>query len=231
MGRSSITGTELAGAKCGALKRNRLSRCTLTAGYGTDHLGVGYCKHHTGNTASGIKAAAKAAVMDRMNAAYGDLIEIDPGAALLQEVHRSQGVVIWIQSMLQDLTGIDLDAPDQAKARTALLEATAFDGWQIKAYVELFFRERKHLAQTAKMTLDAGVAERQVRVEEEKVALVALAVKQIFDELDLSAAQREAFPSIARKHLALLRPPAPVIKAGPLPLSATALPSIPPKAS
>jgi hypothetical protein len=191
--------------KCGAKKRASDGFCSRTAGAGTDHIGVGKCNLHGGTSPSHIKAAARQVVMNRMEAAYGDLLETDPASALLTEVKRASGVVEWISAVVRDFTAMDLDDVDQKVARRAALEQNAFNGWQAAAWVDLYYRERKHLAMVSKMALDAGVAERRVKIEEAKLELVAGAVKGIFNELNLTPEQRAAFPEVARRHLEALR--------------------------
>jgi hypothetical protein len=206
VGRSEVTGLNV--GKCGGKKRTPGKTgeptCGLTAGYGTDHLGIGKCKFHGGNTPSHIKAASKTRVMQRMKAAYGDMVEIDPGQALLDEVKRSAGIVEWIASVVRDFTEFDMDNPDEKEMRRAALQQNAFDGWQAAAWVELFFKERRHLAAVSKMALDANVAERRTQIEQDKISLMAIAIKAIVDDLHPTAEQRAAFPEVARRHLLAL---------------------------
>lgn len=197
--------------KCGAKKKNRLETgdtCGLTAGFGTDHIGFGSCKFHGGSTPTGVSSANKARIQRRLRAAYGDLVEIDPGEALVQEVHRAQGVVTWIAAVVAKFTEVNLDDLDEKDARDKILHQSIF-GYEAQAWVDLFYKERRHLAGVAKMALDAGVAARAISIEEEKLQLVADAINRIFGDLDLSVEQRAAFPGIARRHLALLAGPAP----------------------
>lgn len=199
MPRTSVWGTNP--PKCGAQLRAAEGYCSRTAGWGTNHLGVGCCKTHGGNSASHVNKAAKTLVMQQMAAHWGDLVVVDPGEALIQEVHRAQGVVTWIHMVLRSFTTLNFDHVTEAEARSMVLQMTAFNGLQATVWVEMFFKERRHLAQVAKMALDAGVAERAVTIEEEKMALVAGAIKDIFNELGLTVEQRAKFPEIARRHL------------------------------
>jgi hypothetical protein len=59
-------------------------------------------------------------------------------------------------------------------------------------------------AKYAKMALDAGVAERQVRIAEAQGEAFAGAIKAILEELGLSTEQQKLAPAAVRKHLTLL---------------------------
>ncbi|RMI47594.1 hypothetical protein EBO15_01450 [Actinomadura harenae] len=56
-------------------------------------------------------------------------------------------------------------------------------------WMELYQSERVHLARVAKAALDAGVAERQVRLAEQQGELLAGAINRILDGLNLSSEQ------------------------------------------
>jgi len=73
-------------------------------------------------------------------------------------------------------------------------------------WIEVYQRERQHLARVCKMALDAGVAECQVRVAEAQGELLAQVVKGIVADLGLSKDQQAKAPGIVRRHfLALAR--------------------------
>ena len=59
------------------------------------------------------------------------------------------------------------------------------------------------MARIAKMALDAGVAERQVRMAEKYGTQLAKVIQDIFmdAELALTPAQRAALPALLRRHL------------------------------
>lgn len=88
-------------ATCGAEGRTG-APCKKPAGMGTDHLGFGYCKFHTGSTPGGVKAAEKE------RAAWQQF--------LLDEMNPSLKVV----RQLRD--GEDVAARDRIKAASWLVE-------------------------------------------------------------------------------------------------------------
>lgn len=83
--------------------------CQKDAGYGTAHPGIGYCKHHGGNTPAGAKSAARvygASIIEKQRVEierFGgnrDLINITPEEALLEEVRRSVAMVRWLEERI-----------------------------------------------------------------------------------------------------------------------------------
>lgn len=80
--------------RCGAKGRSGKA-CGLPAGHGTDHVGVGRCSRHGGATKTHVVAARREQAV-RAVATYGLPREIDPHAALLEELHRTAGHVAWL---------------------------------------------------------------------------------------------------------------------------------------
>lgn len=186
------------GAKCGTRKSDG-TPCKMPAGAGTDHLGFGKCKYHGGNSAALKQHAAREAAAFRMQA-FGTPIDIDPGTALLQEVRRSAGIVQWLGEVIaQFTTGLDLEGG--AREARDVVQALGGQGRAAAVWVDLYFRERKNLAQTAKLALDAGVAERQVQLQEEQGRLLAMVIQGVLGDLNLTVDQRTAAPGIVRRHL------------------------------
>lgn len=73
----------------------------------------------------------------------------------------------------------------------------------IRGLVDLESQERDRCARFAKLALDAGIAERQVRLAEAQGVLIANVLRAVFAdaELDLTEAQRSAVVGVARRHL------------------------------
>jgi hypothetical protein len=68
-------------------------------------------------------------------------------------------------------------------------------------WIEMYQNERKLLARACKMALDAGVAERQIRLAEAQGQLLADAIRGILGDLGLSPEQEAQAPAIVRRHL------------------------------
>jgi hypothetical protein len=85
---------------CGAKTRDG-SPCTQRAGWGTDHVGIGYCKLHGGDSPNGQKYAVK--VQARMDVErLGARRDIHPAEALLESVQFKAGeVAVWRHKVTQ----------------------------------------------------------------------------------------------------------------------------------
>lgn len=201
--------------------------CKQPAGHGTSHPGFGYCKFHGGNTAAGRKAGAKAmgrAIIQQRraeSAAFGDrndpLNDVTPEQALLEEVRRSVALVRWLEEKISSWqidTSPLTDPPTQARAQEikmarglglpALTEET-FKGTpyatDAHSWLILYREERDHMVKVSKLTIDAGIAERQVRLAENQGLLLATAINAILRALSLSAEQASQVPELVPRIL------------------------------
>lgn len=168
------------GSRCGARKRQGEGTCEQPAGWGTDHVGIGYCKLHGGKTPGHAKSA-QTEVARRAVETYGLPREIAPDRALLEEVHRTAGHVAWLGRTVADLD--DLTQWGQA-------------GRAPSVWVEIYQRERAHFVRVAKTALDAGIAERQVRLAERYGDMLADVIDGLLDGLDLTNDQRAKVPEL-----------------------------------
>jgi hypothetical protein len=120
-----------------------------------------------------VRAAAERRLAEQHAAAlastYGLPIDVEPGDALLGEVRRTAGVVAWLESQIAQFDAEQVTTG--AAGRTHPLVAT-------------FLEERKHLVRVSKDTLDAGIAERRVRLEEEQGRLLVGLIERIIRRLD-----------------------------------------------
>lgn len=162
---------------CGAKKAHG-GFCTLNKGYGTPHPGSGRCKWHGGNTETGKKAAAKEAGLLLIK--YTDPVEIDPTTALLQELYRTAGHVQYLD---QQIASWNLDTKKEIPPEQA-------------QWMKVHLVERIHMSKVAKLALDAGVAEREIRLAEQQGMILAGAIEAILERLGLTALQRALIPEV-----------------------------------
>ena len=172
---------------CGAKLFNKPGTCKQPAGYGTDHEGYGLCKHHMGNTPAGKIAGARAAVIG-MAKVYGEPRDIDPYDALLEEVQRSAGIVTWMDGKIGELTDSDI------------MELTK-EGYKPAVWIDIHRLERAHLARCCKMAIDAGIAERTMKLAEDQGRLLAAAITEIVASIPMSASAREKAPAVIARVL------------------------------
>lgn len=175
--------------KCPFIKKDG-TPCGQVAGLGTDHLGFGNCKFH-GGTSKAHRIHASREMAAQAVRTLGLDVKIDPQRALLEELWRTAGHVVWLRERIEEFESDDL------------LHLTEL-GFKPRAFLDVYQKERDHLAKVAKTCLDAGVAERQVRIAEEQGALVAMAIKAILADLDLTPEQAEQAPGVVRRHLSAI---------------------------
>lgn len=169
-------------------------RCTATAkGTGNRCLrwaapGCTVCVKHGGG-APQIRAAGQRKLAEeharKTAAGLGLPRRVNPHQALLEEVHRSAGVVAWLDAEVAHL--------DSDHAATS-------------GVVRYYGDERDRLVRAGKAAVDAGVSERLVQLEEDKGRLVAELLMRIFadGELGLTAVQQQAARVVAARHLRAL---------------------------
>lgn len=195
--------------------------CKRGAGYGTDHLGFGYCKNHGGNTPAGRKAGAKAMgrqIIDNRRA-FGDkddaLNNVSPEQALLEEVRRSVALVRWLEerisnwsiSALEELNETDRSTYDTALAGLPALMTETVKGTPMAtdahSWLILYREERQHMVRVSKMAIDAGIQERMVKIAEDQGRILATAIRAVLEALSLSPDQTllvpQVVPSILRQ--------------------------------
>lgn len=159
--------------------------CRKPAGAGTNHPGIGRCKHHLGNTQLNQVRAAKELAIQR-----GGELDLDPLEALLLTVRRA---AMWERICAQHAA----DLTDDELVVTHKRERTVLHGDR-DSYVEtsnqtdlnIWLREHHkaldQLARLAKCAKDAGVQDRLVRLEECMVILQADAFKLLLDLLGVA---------------------------------------------
>jgi P27 family predicted phage terminase small subunit len=173
-------------------------------GRGTCHgiaTANGNCRMHAGHSTVAAKAVAK---LVRQVPTYGEPVSISPGEALLQEVRRSAGIVAWLGEVIGAL-----DAEDVVWGIERRTDRTAgdFPGADIissarpNVWVSLYQQERRHLVACCAEALRANVDERLVRLAELQGGRIVTALNGIFEDLELTAGQRERLPEVVPRRL------------------------------
>jgi hypothetical protein len=157
---------------CGAKTRSG-GACKRPAGEGTDHLGAGRCRFHTGSTPNGRKHAAREAAQEFVAAHVAEALPADPLDTLVLSVHLANGAVAFHRSKIAE-------------------------GEASSAMVEAYDRALDRLSRFSKAAVDAGIADRLASAAErygEQIALVAEAglAALVKAGVELSNAHRAAF--------------------------------------
>lgn len=148
-------------------------QCKRTAGHKTNHEGVGLCWQHGGHTGAGkIQGAVLMAI------AYAEELQVTPWEALLSQVRLLANQVEWLRIRVIDA--------EKDKGEAAIRPGG--DSWDLVVLLEA---RGERLAKTAKMAIDAGVAERLVKqIELEAEAMFRAAVAGL-DAAGIEGALRE----------------------------------------
>ena len=161
-------------------------KCRRGAGWGTQHPGRGACKLHGGRAPTHNTRAAREEAQEQL-VAWGLSVEIEPQEALLQCVYRSAGLVSYFNTRVVELK-------DEAVAA----------GGDLALWLRLEREETERLARFSKMALDAGVAERRVRIAERTAQIIAQALEETLAPLDLPAKRRAELAAEFGSRLMLL---------------------------
>jgi hypothetical protein len=182
-------------AKCGA-KGKTGKPCARPAGAGTDHKGVGRCKHHGGATPNHQKHAARLTALSLAEAmAAADGPDLHPEDALLMAVKVQHGMVMWARGMVAELTNTDATGPVGGGG-------DAHPRYEPHVLIRLRGEEEDRLVKLIKTCHDIGIAERQVRLMERMGDDLAEFARGILEDFGLSGDPRA--PEIVRRRMMLL---------------------------
>lgn len=155
------------------------NRCAL-------HKGSGY-----GVAARRITRSANMVREDAV--ALGPPREVDPGVALLEEIHRTAGNVAWLANKVAELEDSEMV---WSKVMTAHESVSGGPGGgytmrrkenrqTINAWYEIYMRERDHLMRATTKALQVGIEERKVHLAERGVDALESALSSALLELGL----------------------------------------------
>lgn len=178
-------GAELAGL-CGAKRRDG-TICHQKAGAGTEHSGLGRCRHHGGNAPNHqLNAAKQEAVF------MGAPKDINPVEALMYCIRVTAGEVEFLSDQLALIS-----------KKSDWTEYT-MQGKQMHVFQRARAEALVRLAKFSKDAIALGIAERAVRIAEQYGHSIARLLRNILDELQLTPEQAVAAPEIVRRNLILL---------------------------
>lgn len=117
-------------------------------------------------------------------------INIEPHQALMEELHRTAGIVAFYEAQIRDLDDTSQLTGPVGTAGTALdTDLEHHPKAEANIWVRLHQDERAHLVKVAETCIKAGIEERQVKIAEEQGALIANAIKGLLTTLEISLAQ------------------------------------------
>lgn len=195
---------------CGAAKRQGTGTCQRSAGWGTDHVGIGTCKLHGGTTLSHRRSAQREVARQAV-VTYGLPVDIDPFQALIEEIARTHGHVLWLRDRIAEMSPEDLiwgvsetEAKEGGGATGDYRSTTSSAGTHV--WLTLYREERAHLDRLCRSAISAGIAERQARLDEQQGALITSVIQAALADAEwhLSPDQRAAAIPVISRHLRAL---------------------------
>jgi hypothetical protein len=155
-----------------------------------------------------VKAAAEAEA-ERMLELAG--VERDPIEHLLYELHRSTAVeAVWGSLVAKlDEAEREIDRAEHPTSARGLLAAkySGEGGFEaiVHPFVVMWNAERDRHAKLAKMAIDAGVADRQVRLAERQGEMVGELLRIALRAAGVTGEQERTAYGAVRNHLAIAR--------------------------
>ena len=160
--------------------------------------GATRCGNHGGKSPQAVRAAEKREAVRELEKAVAVLgiqekyPDVDPGAALLEEIRVTHAHVQWLRGKVAELEPEALTW-GQAQHEEGVGPEGPIDKMTSKAqpsiWYELYCRERDHLVKVSAAALKAGIEERRVRLAEQQGELVATVLRRILNGLNLTPEQ------------------------------------------
>lgn len=124
-------------------------------------------------------------------------MDADPLDELLTEVSRSAAAVRWLADKVNELEDREITHGIVRTVQKADGSREVTAAASVNVWVKMWQDERDRLARVCKMTLDAGVDERRVRLAESHGRLIVDVIKATFVELQIEQTQ-EVYDVVSR---------------------------------
>lgn len=190
-------------AHCGAKARGG-NPCVKPKGWGTTHAGDGRCKQHGGASPQAERLGALRVQEKRLVAIVASLgltVEKDPQTALLEAVWEAAGNVAFLRQEVQALgTALIGDTLGIAQREGVAIPI----GEEQRAIVKLYGEWTDRLVKYSKAAIDAGIAERQVKLAEAQGYAIRDLIEAVLAGMDVSEEQRALGREIAGTQLRVL---------------------------
>ncbi|QFG09625.1 hypothetical protein HYQ00_gp81 [Arthrobacter phage TripleJ] len=193
---------------CGA-KNKKAEPCGLPPVPGATR-----CGRH-GGKAPQVKAAAERRIAEqeakeqvtKAVRTLGLPVDVDPGKALLDEIHWTAGHVAWLREKVQELEADELvwgkEKHEDGVGPQGVVDVTT-EKAAPSVWYDLYLKEREHLAKVCALALRAGIEERRVKLAENQGLLVADVIRRILNALGLTPEQQLLVPEIVPRELRAL---------------------------
>ena len=118
---------------------------------------------------------------DFLASTYGLPIEVTPEQALMEELYRTNGHILWLQERITESDADDMIRAMWIGQRSSgyltpqELEEYAITG-QAHLWMQLYLKEREHLLQLTTKAIQLGLTERQVTLQEKVIDQIGEAI-------------------------------------------------------
>lgn len=214
--------------KCGVRKRSDGEPCGNVKGYKTTHVGIGPCKFHGGATRNHQRHAALVTA-ERLVVTYGLPVDTTPEQAIISEIQRTAGAVAWLEERVRELSPDELvwgresakrveDADDLDGLKDSHAGHGHGDLYEVvmkagaSAWLTLYQKERKHLADLSIAAIRAGLEERRVRMAERQGLQLAAVVKRFVIEMGIPSDRLVDVPGALQRALDAVQGTAKIIE-------------------
>lgn len=177
---------------CGATTKSSKGRCQMPAGWRTSHPGYGTCRLHCGATPNAITHAARLEVEDVVGQFMGTAVDVSPEEGLIACVRLAAGQLAYATQKVAALSEAEQ------------IEHNRAGETRLHVWARVQQESIDRLARVSRMAVESGVSEKYVRAAEHAGEVMAGALSEIFDRLDLTDDQRARAPSIVHEALAAL---------------------------
>lgn len=151
--------------KCGAKRRDG-KKCQQPAGMGTDHYGIGSCKHHGGSTPTHVMAAAK----EEMRMLLGRPVDTNPYEAIMTCIRIRAGEVQWLSEKMAELS-----------------EQDWIENTLVGKQFHIFAKERQAgmdaLVRYSQIAISLNISERAVKLAESYAESIALLLRGVMEAI------------------------------------------------
>jgi hypothetical protein len=181
------------GTQCQAIVASTGEQCKKMA-----IAGGTVCRSHGGGAPQVKAAAARNVVKESLFAELtghqkilGSPIYSDPVTILYDLIALSAGHVAWYKMMVEKLIPDALVWSESQVSQGAGGKLSVTQTATVNQWLQLYNAERKFLAELSTKAIAAGLAEREIRMEEERGKMLAETLREILADLELSPDQSE----------------------------------------
>lgn len=152
------------------------------------------CRNHGGALPQVRKAAASRLATQRAEQIMATLgahpTDTDPVEGLHLVICWSRTHMDWLRERVQELLPSALTWGDYQVVESQLRGMEIKQRAQVNAWLDLYYRERQFFTDACAKAIHAGLAEREVRLEEQRGALIADVIRRVLSDLELTPDQQ-----------------------------------------